>query len=275
MRQYSWRLAWACLLVGTAGPIALGQPVTTVGMSGRLEGLVLPGDKLEAKPLTDREGEVVVRVASVAPHGTAFRYDIEYFGLEPGTHDLRAYLRRTDGRPADDLPPIVVRVDPVLPPGQVRPNTLRIESPPLFGGYGTLVIVAAVVWVLVLLAVIASFVLPRKRAATIAVDKPVSLADRLRPLVEGAMAGTLARPELAELERSLLAYWRKRLRLEDADPTLALDTLRADPDAGPLLSHLEDWLHKPGPGETVDVGQLLAPYRDLPPEAIDLTGRAT
>lgn len=240
-------------------------------MPGRLDGVVLPGPELEAKPITDRKTPVVLRVVQVYPHGTAFRYDLEYFGLDPGTHDLRTYLQRKGGTPADGLPPLLVTVTPVLPPGQVEPNKLEIQSGPRMGGYRTLLIVVIALWVLGLLAIILSFFFPRsKRAITAADAKPVSLADRLRPLVEGATAGRLTQPELASLERSLLAYWRKRLRLEGAEPEAAMTTLRNHRDAGPLLNQLELWLHRPGTPEPVDVPKLLEPYRNLSPDAIDL-----
>lgn len=249
-------------------PAALAE--TTVGMTGRLEGVVLPGPELEAKPLTDRMGRVVVRVVRVYPHGTAFRYDLEYAGLEPGTHDLRDYLRRKDGSPTGNLPPVPVKVNPVLPPGRVKPNELTIEPGPRLGGYRTLLIALGIVWGLGLAVIVASFFYPRRKRATAMSDKPVSLADRLRPLVEGAVAGTLSQGQLADLERALLAYWRKRLHLEAAEPGAAIDALRGHPEAGPLLAQLERWLHHPEPSAPVDVAGLLAPYRHLPPEAIDL-----
>lgn len=239
-------------------------------MAGRLEGVVLPGPELEAKPLTDRRVPVVLRVVQIYPHGTAFRYDLEYFGLEPGTHDLRDYLRRKDGSAASGLPPLMVKVTPMLPPGQIKPNPLEIDPGPRVGGYRTLLIAVGIVWVLGLVAIVASFFFPRRRRVALMSDKPVSLADRLRPLVEGAVAGTLSRTQLADLERSLLTYWRKRLALESADPGEAIEALRRHPDAGPLLAQLETWLHQPEPSAPVDVGTLLAPYRALPPEAIDM-----
>jgi hypothetical protein len=239
-------------------------------MTGWLEGVVLPGPELEAKPLTDRRSPVVLRVAQVYPHGTAFRYDLEYFALEPGTHDLSEYLRRQDGLPAADLPPIMVKVNPVLPPGQVEPNRLEIEPGPRVGGYRVLLIILGCVWAIGLAVIVASFFLPRRRLPATASDQPVSLADRLRPLVEGAVAGTLSRAQLADLERALLTYWRKRLGLESAEPGEAIESLRRHPDAGPLLAQLEAWLHHPGPSAPGDVGNLLAPYRDLPPGAIEL-----
>jgi hypothetical protein len=243
-------------------------------MTGTLEGVVLPGTELEAKPLDDRKSPVVVRVVRVYPHGTAFRYDIEYSGLEPGTHDLSRYLRRKDGSPVGTLPPLTVKVEPVLPPGQVKPNKLDIEPGPRIGGYHYLVIGAVVVWALGMLLLIGSFFFPRKRRAAGADGRPVSLAERLKPLVEGAVAGTLSRADLAGLERALLAYWRKRLALEGEDPGVAVEHLRAHPEAGPLLAQLEAWLHQPGPLKTVDVAALLAPYRNLPPDALDLSGSA-
>ena len=45
------------------------------------------------------------------------------------------------------------------------------------------------------------------------------------------------------------------------------------PDAGPLLGQLETWLHQPGSHDPVDVAELLRPYRDLPPDAVDIGER--
>jgi hypothetical protein len=245
---------------------------TTVGMSGKLNGVVLPGPELQAKPLDDRKSPVVLRVVRVYPHGTAFRYDLEYYGLTPGTYDLRDFLLHKDGSPAAGIPPMPVKVNPVLPPGQVEPNKLKIETGPRLGGYRTLLIVLICLWVAGLVALVASFFFPRRKRRTVAGDKPVSLAERLRPLVEGAIAGTLSSQKLADLERALLAYWRKHLGLEPAEPGAAVEALRNHPQAGPLLAQLEAWLHRPGPSRQVDVAVLLAPYRDLPPDALDLGG---
>jgi len=266
----------ALLLATAAGPAPAQVPTplkeTTVGMPGRLEGVVLPGTELEAKPHDDRKRPVVIQSLTVYPHGTAFRYDIEYYGLDPGTYNLSNYLRRKDGSPTKDLPPVPVRVNPIRPPGQVEPNALAIDDGPRVGGYRVLLIAAGAVWVLGLLAIVGWMLRPLFRSEKrLAEAAPVSLADRLRPLVEGAIAGKLSQPELAGLERTLLAFWRKRLNLEPAEPAEAMRHLRKHPDAGPLLGQLETWLHKPGPHEPVDVAALLRPYRDLPPDAADLT----
>lgn len=269
MTRFGWLTLFAFSLFVAAA--RADTPETTVGMSGRLDGVVLPGPELEAKPATDRKAAVVLRVVAVYPHGTAFRYDLEYFGLEPGTHDLRDYLRRKDGKPLEGVPPLTVKVNPVRPPGQVEPNKLEIETGPRLGGYRLLKIGFLVLWCVGLFVLILSFFFPRRRKAAAVSDRPVSLADRLRPLVEQATAGKLSQAELAGLERGLLAYWRKRLRLEAAEPGTAMEAMRKHAEAGPLLAQLEAWLHRPGPPEPVDVPRLLAPYRNLPPEAVDLT----
>ena len=43
----------------------------TVGISGKIEQLVLPGPELEAKPIEDDTVPVVLRVTAVYPHGEA------------------------------------------------------------------------------------------------------------------------------------------------------------------------------------------------------------
>jgi hypothetical protein len=264
-------------VVFTAQGVRAQSPAheSTVGLPGWINGVVLPGTELVGKPPEDRKEKVIVRVARVYPHGTAFRYDLEYTGLEPGTYDLRNFLLRKDKSPLGELPPLVVKVNPVLPPGQIQPNKLEVESGPRVGGYRTLVIVLVAAWGLGLAVLIASFFFPRRKHAAVASDRPVSLAERLRPLVEGAVAGKLSRAELANLERALMAYWRKRLALEAAEPAAAMDTMRKHAEAGPMLAQLEAWLHRPGPPAAVDVPALLAPYRDLPPEAIDLAPTTT
>jgi hypothetical protein len=236
-------------------------------VTARIDGLVLPGTELEATPVTDRGQPVLVRVVRVWPHGTAFRYDLEYYGLEAGQFDLKKYLRRKDGSSAADVPAIPIEVRSVLPPGQVLPHDPRPEASPNLGGYWLVLWLAGVVWVLGLVAIL--FVGRRKKGgAERAAGRPRTLADHLRPLVEGAMAGRLKPAQLAELERTLLAYWERRLNLRDRKPAEAIAALRRHPEAGPLLQQLEAWLHRPTAGGTVDVAGLLRPYQNIPADAV-------
>ena len=69
-----------------------------------------------------------------------------------------------------------------------------------------------------------------------------TLADHLRELIESVGAGTATQAELTNLERGLLGYWRKKLRLENLSSAEVLSRLHEHPDSGPLLKQLEIWL---------------------------------
>jgi hypothetical protein len=239
----------------------------TVGLPVRLT-QVLPGSELEVKPLVDRRSPIVLRIVSSEEMGDGYRYEFEYYGLEPGKFDLRDYLQRKD-RSAANLPPIRVTIGSVLPPGQVRPHDLEAKGSPWLGGYRLLIIIGATLWFVILLA--ALFVGRRKLKQKQASKKPLTLADRLRPLVEDAVAGRRDTVRLAELERTLILYWTRRLHLDASKPANALTCLRGDPEAGPLLHQLEIWLHRPGNSGKIDVSALLAPYQKLPPDALPVT----
>ena len=207
-------LIFACVSLGASGAGAeTTRSSTTVGMPAKIEQLVLPGTELEAKPIEDRRKPIVLRIVNSYAHGSAFRYDIVYYGLEPGEFDLKDSLLRKDGSPISDLPSIPVKIEPVLPPGQIEPHRLALTPSPFLGGYRLLLIAGALVWTAGLIAILVAGRRKRDQAILAAV-KPVTLADRLRPLVEKALAGTLNPGQHAELERLLIGYWRKRLKLE-------------------------------------------------------------
>ncbi len=263
-------LIFGYVSLGVSLPDALAQrSATTVGMPARIEQLVLPGSELEAKPIEDRRTPVVLRIVNSYPHGSAFRYDIVYYGLEPGEFDLKDSVRRKDGSPITDVPSIPIKIEPVLPPGQIEPHRLVLAPAPFLGGYRLLLIVGGLVWAAGLAAILLA---GRRRQAELVLDatKPVTLADRLRPLVQSALTGTLNPGEQAELERLLIGYWRKRLKLERCGPAEFMPLLRAHEAAGPLLLRLEDWLHRPaGAAEPVDVSALLAPYQAVAADSVD------
>lgn len=250
------------------------RPQTTVGMVGRFEEVKIPGSELEVIPLEDRDTPLVVRIVRTFPHGTDFRYEIEYYGLEPGEYDLRDYLRRIDGSDTEAVPRLAVTVAPVLPPGQVRPNELVAGKPPRLGGYKRLLITLAVVWV-VGLALIIGLWRKSKAASDPADARPKTLAERLRPLVDRALAGDATQAELASLERSLLTYWRKRLNLHSMSASAAIRELRNHPDAGGLMTQLESWLHRPEEQPDLDIEALLSPYRDVPEDDFEMDGAPT
>lgn len=236
------------------------QRESSVGLPVRLEEVVLPGTELEPKPIEDRDAKLVVRVVSSSPHGTARRYNLEYYGLEPGEYDLRDYLRRKDATSTEDLPPLKVKITTLLPAGQILPNDLKAVSPPWLGGYRILLLLGSLFWLAIFILLL--FVgRKRKPTAAFVTARPLSLAERLQPLVETAMVGKLSLEQQAALERMLLGYWSERLGLQDADPALAIQQLRNHPQAGQLLRQIEAWLHQPGGARQVDLTEMLLPYR--------------
>ncbi|MDP6370215.1 MAG: hypothetical protein QF615_11445, partial [Planctomycetota bacterium] len=235
----------------------------SVGVPHFTKELVLPGSLLEATPTTI-ETPLILRVDSASPHGTAFRYDLEFYGLDPGDYDLTDFMRRVNGSDTSDLPAVPVRVASILLPGQIKPNPVRNGPLPTMGGYRTTLWALAVAWLL------GALLLWRGRPGRAASgdqlesQRAPTLGERLLPQVEAARAGTLTGAERAELELMLIAFWRQRLELGELPAARALEQLKAHAEAGPLLRQLELWLHSPNAAPEVDLGELLAPYGSQP-----------
>ncbi len=203
-----------------------------------------------------------VRIVAAYRHGTDFRYDLEYCGLEAGRFDLRDYLQRKDRSSLETVPPFFVEIESRLPAGQIVPTPSPAASLPRIGGYRYWMAGLAGLWLVA--AAWMALGNRRRRTQTAQAESPPSLAERLRPLVADAVNGRLSPDRQAELERLLLGYWRQRLGLEEADPVTALGAIRRHSEAGALLRHVEDWLHRPGGAGQVDIAPILAPYQELP-----------
>ncbi|MFP6765655.1 MAG: hypothetical protein VB858_18645, partial [Planctomycetaceae bacterium] len=135
------------------------------------------------------------------------------------------------------------------------------------GGYRMGMLIGAAVWGLGLFCILFSGRARRKHTGPVS-SPPASLAARLRPLVEQAIAGELPAEKLAELEMMLVAFWRKRLNYDQSEAADVIPKLRNHTEAGPLLRQLEAWLHQPDSESAIDVPGLLAPYRDLAADAL-------
>lgn len=260
MRCLPQALCAVLLLAVAAVAQARDERTAAVGMRAYIEQIVLPGSEIVVGPVT-REDPVAVRIVKTWPHGSTFRYDLEWTGLEPGKHDLRAHLVRKDGSSLEGVPTIVVEARPTLAANVREPSEPDPLAAPRLSGYRTLQIVFGVLWVVGLLAIL---LLGRKRKtkATPIVAK-VTLADRLRPLVESVAAGRADTAAQAELERLLVSYWRLRLGLREMNAATALTKIRNHPEAGALLRQVELWLHAPARPTDLDLGKLLQPYRSV------------
>jgi hypothetical protein len=236
------------------------RPVTLVGMHGHINDVLIPGPELEVRPMESRQAPFALRIVSVKPHGNAFRYDFDYYALEARTYDLARYLRPRHGEPAAKLPRIEVEVKGLLAPGVIHPHVLQAKRTSWLAGYRLALGLGGAVWVLGLFLIL--FWGRRKKLTQAEERSPEpTVAERLRPLVGRAMTGMLANHERAELERTLLAFWRERLGLENEKASVAVVKMRNHPEAGLMLNQLELWLHRPGTAQQVELDKLLAPYQ--------------
>jgi len=234
----------------------------TVGMEGQLD-VALPLAGLITKP-GDHRAPMLLRIAHSQPHGTLTRYDLRYIGRMPGQHDLRNYLFTADGLLATNLPALNVPISGLLP----NPHNGWLEeqaqhAPSLLGGYRTTLAVIVALWIVAFFVIWRSGRRARPAANTTPVQREPTFAERIRPLVERAAAGTLSPDDKATLERLLITHWQRRLNLTSANGDELIQRLREHTEAGILLRALEDWLHRPpGRGE-VHVDEFLAPYKHL------------
>lgn len=255
------------ILVSVTGGVAQEsqsiEPVVDplpVGISGKLEQVILPAPELIPQEIVDSEAAFILRRLAVYPHGDMFRYDFEFYGLEPGDYDLMDYLRPVHGGEFTAATNLIVRIKSILPPGQIEPAALEPPRVQVTGGYKNLLTVLAVVWGIGLIALIL-WNRQRKPAPKADVDlREPTAQELLTPLAEKAIDGSISLDEKASLERIVLGFWRRRLQLENLKSSEAMTRIKADPEAGQLLRAMEEWLHRPGTPENVDLKALLKPY---------------
>lgn len=276
-------LPLALALPAAPPPVSATRDVTAqdeaipVGVPRWSREVVLKGTALKVRP-ADIETPLIVRIDSISPHGSDLRYDFEYYALEPGTYNLLDFLQRADGSELGTLPPLQIRIESHLPPGQVKPNPVARGVTPDLGGYGRNLWMLGIGWGLGTLALWLSRRRTVQAARALEDAPPPTLAERLAPLVERGVRGDLPLEDQARLEMILIAIWRKRLGLQDLPAAEVLAQLKQHEEAGILLGELERWLHSPdhADGQSgVDPAQLLAPYRDLASQDWDREWEAT
>ena len=238
-------------------------------MPAKIEQLVLPGPELEVKPLEDRRAPVVVRIIErlSARLGVSLRPGL----LRPGAGRVRpeelpaaqgrladwATCRRSRSRSSRCCRPARssrtrAGAGAVAVAGRLSPAPGLRRARSGCAGWRR------------------SCLLGRRKQAAGArpqASRPSTLADRLRPLVDAAVAGTLSEGQHAELERLLIGYWRKRLKLEQASPAEAIDRDARSRRGRRPAAQLEDWLHRPGArAEAGRRRRPARPYQELPAE---------
>jgi hypothetical protein len=242
---------------------AAGESLTsTVGFPKLLFQHKIAGTKVVAKPITGRTQPVIVRIVDTYPHGSDFRYDIEYKGLEPGTFDVAEYLERDDGS-SQPIPSIEVQVFPILAKNEVLPYNLPRSRSQFRSYYLPLLLVVGAVWLAGLLMIL--FYGRGKTKHPSREQKQLTVADRMRPLIDAAIAGQLTTQQQAELERVLSGFWSKKLRLNHLSADELRQKLREHEEASLMLNQIDSWLHRPAtdPTNAIDVNELLKPYQAI------------
>lgn len=230
----------------------------TVGMEGFMKQVVLPGSELAVREVDPRRTPVALRIDAVYPHGNDLRYDLTFYGLEPGSHNITDYLVRKDGSPTDDLPALPVTINSLLPSGDVRPSAPPQGLLTRIGGYQTAMVLAGLIWVLGLFAILFLGRGKDERATAEIAVTAVSEVEQIRQLINEAMESEeLTADRKAQLDMKVLNFWRSRRQMEDASVSDALEQLRGDEQAGPLLSGLERWFYSRSAPSTDEIRQLL------------------
>lgn len=265
MRRPTKTCLLPCLLaVCCVTPAVRSQPpetwlsTSTVGMPERIEQLVLPGAVLRVRPLEDRHQPLVLRMIETFPHGTAHRYDLEYYALEPGDYNLADYLQRVDGSDAEPLPSLPVRVFSTLPGGHIVPSEPGDANVGRIGGYRWAISCAAAMWLVGLAALV---LVGRRRPAEQegAVELQEPLANRWERLLAEVRGHRLTKEREAELERNVIAFWRQELNLQQTPSAELIQSIRRDEEAAAMLDELDRWFHHPRRDGELDLNQLLSP----------------
>ena len=235
----------------------------SVGMSGFVKQVVFSGSELTVREVDPRRSPVAVRIDDVYPHGDDFRYDLTFFGLEPGTHNLTEYLALKDGGSVEDLAPIMITVKSILPTDQFAPSEPKLGLMARVGGYYTMMILAIVLWVAGLLAIL--FWGRRRKEVKVGDARAgVSEVDQIRLLVDQAMdSGELSSEQKADLDMRVLTFWRTRRDLSGLAVADSLVKLKQDEQAGPLLKGLEKWFYSRSAPTRDEIVTLLNPMSEM------------
>ncbi len=226
--------------------------------------------RMEVRDVDPRTTPVVLRIDAVYPHGADFRYDLTWSGMEAGTFNLTDYLRRKDGTESSDLPACTVTVKSVLAPDAIDIQLDVPEKGLIPATYRTAWLIGGIVWVTGLLGLI---FLGRRRQPVKVQLAPEDIARaklrRIELLIETAMREpAFSVQQKAELDLLIVDFWRERRDLTGVAPDKAIQALRTDPEAGPLLQRAERWLYdRPENTSREEISALLAPLRELVREA--------
>ncbi len=258
--------ALAVLLLATWVAARADQDITAA--RGLESSITVPANMgtLRARPVQAPSSALLVRV-SHDPNGSPQR--ILFIGLVPGRYDLRDYVERADGRPAEHLPSMPVRVVSLLDPGNAGAlQSTKLPDPHLRTGYALAMTFLGVAWLAVPLIVAARRYWPRRLndAVQPPEERPCRPLDEARLLLKKGCHAALDTDELARLElqflRVLAQHPDVRQALPPEDRAGQIRALRVHPRTRDVLLALESWLHA-GSQQDVAVAPTDALFRWL------------
>ena len=235
----------------------------SLGLPTVLNDFYIPGEKAEPIPRMDRESSLVIRVLAVKPAADGFRYDLEIYGLDPGTYTLSDYFRYVTSQ--DSFPELRQQITIVTEhdlEGIPEPEELAAAPPRNIGGYRLWLKIGLTIWGVIFLLIL---FWRKKKVDDEEVTEPLpTLHEKLSSLVCSAAHGDLNAADRSRLERLILGYWKRKLpEIENVSTSEALVALRKHPEASPLLLELENWLHAPNSSiDQESIRPLLEPFRD-------------
>ena len=229
------------------------------------------GKPLQAKSQRDTDAPLGMRLSS-SPEDRK-QYEAKYVGNREGSYDLRLLMEHVDGSEITDLGPMLVQIVSTLPK-DLRSDLFETADfqPSLWGGYRMVLGAVALIWLSIPIGIsIRRSMRSKPQEDPQVVEPSPTFADQIKPLIEAAVSQTLTVREKGRLELLLVHYWRERVSLQSLDMASTIQQLRSHPEAGPLVTSLERWLHqsemeadasRPSPDTIVD---LLKPYRGSAP----------
>ncbi len=265
VRRFSLLLC-AMGILGLQVSAEVDQPEleSSLGLPIVLNDFYIAGSKAEPIPRIDSESSLVIRVLEVKPAADGFRYDLEIYGLDPGSYRLSDYFRYVGSN--ESLPQLSQQITIVTEhdlEGIPKPKELANVPPENVGGYRVLLTVCLVIWGVVFLLIL--FWRKKKVQSEEFLQPPPTLHEKLGNLVRAAAHGDLSDSDRSQLERLILGHWKQKLpEIENLPASEALVTLRSHPEASPLLLKLEYWLHAPNPSiDQQSINNLLDSFRDV------------
>ena len=219
------------------------------------------------------ESDVLVRLERMDQDDSGFeppfQYKVQFFGAQAGDYDLSNWISLEDGsKPVTggQVPSMWVRIVSDLPP-EKGTSLYEIADPALYSpsGYRRIAFALGTIWLLTPLVLL--FLNRREKFEPPAqiVTPPLTLTDRLRPLIESAHRGSLTTEQKGQMELLLYVFWQQRLKLPGS-LTQSIPLMRSDKTAGHLLRTLEAWVHcRPDRRPVLDestLQALLEPYHE-------------